>query len=97
MLIGPAAVSHPLYVLPSGNEIGSSPKSTKHTSTPKTPVQSVAAAAAVSGGEEIANYYHENVFAPMLDIRAAADELEPMISEKYLTYPTYGQLLFGVN
>ena len=54
-------------------------------------------AAAVEGGEELANYYHENVFTAMLDIRAAADELEPMISEKYLTYPTYGQLLFGVN
>ena len=59
--------------------------------------KALAAAAAASGGEEIANYYHENVFAPMLDIRAAADELEPMISEKYLTYPTYGQLLFGVD
>ena len=59
--------------------------------------KALASAAAVEGGEEIANYYHENVFAPMLDIRAAADELEPMISEKYLTYPTYGQLLFGVN
>ena len=59
--------------------------------------KALAAAAAVEGGEEIANYYHENVFAPMLDIPAAADELEPMISEKYLTYPTYGQLLFGVN
>ena len=59
--------------------------------------KSLAAAVTVEGGEEIANYYHENVFAPMLDIRAAADELEPMISEKYLTYPTYGQLLFGVN
>ncbi|NLH45246.1 MAG: glutamine synthetase type III [Acholeplasmataceae bacterium] len=54
-------------------------------------------AATVEGGEELANYYHENVFSAMLDIRAAADELEPMISEKYLTYPTYGQLLFGVN
>ena len=54
-------------------------------------------AATIEGGEEIANYYHENVFAPMLDIRTVADELEPMISEKYLTYPTYGQLLFGVN
>ena len=59
--------------------------------------KALAVAAAVEGGEEIANYYHENVFAPMLDIRAVADELEPMISEKYLTYPTYGQLLFGVN
>jgi len=59
--------------------------------------KALAAAAAVEGGEEIANYYHEHDFAPMLDIRAAADELEPMISEKYLTYPTYGQLLFGVN
>ena len=59
--------------------------------------KALAEAATVEGGEELANYYHENVFAPMLDIRAAADELEPMISEKYLTYPTYGQLLFGVN
>ena len=59
--------------------------------------KALAEAATVEGGEELANYYHENVFAAMVDIRAAADELEPMISEKYLSYPTYGQLLFGVN
>ena len=59
--------------------------------------KALAEAATLEGGEEIANYYHENVFVPMLDIRAVADELEPMISEKYLTYPTYGPLLFGVN
>ena len=59
--------------------------------------KALAEAATVEGGEELANYYHENVFAAMVDIRAAADELEPMISEKYLTYPTYGPLLFGVN
>ena len=59
--------------------------------------KALAEAATVSGGKELANYYHENVFAAMVDIRAAADELEPMISEKYLSYPTYGQLLFGVN
>lgn len=59
--------------------------------------KALAEATTVDGGEELANYYHENVFAAMLDIRAAADELEPIISEKYLSYPTYGQLLFGVN
>ncbi len=59
--------------------------------------KALAEAATVEGGEAIANYYHENVFAAMLEIRTAADELETMISEKYLTYPTYGQLLFGVN
>ena len=59
--------------------------------------KALAEAATVNGGKELANYYHENVFAAMVDIRAAADELEPMISEKYLSYPTYGQLLFGVN
>ena len=57
----------------------------------------LAAACEISGGEELANYYHETVFAAMQDIRTKADELEPLISEKYLPYPTYGQLLFGVN
>ncbi|NCD08843.1 MAG: glutamine synthetase type III [Negativicutes bacterium] len=57
----------------------------------------LAAACEISGGEELANYYHETVFAAMQDIRVTADELEPLLSEKYLPYPTYGQLLFGVN
>lgn len=59
--------------------------------------KALAAACEISGGEELANYYHETVFAAMQDIRVKADELEPLISEKYLPYPTYGQLLFGVN
>jgi len=54
-------------------------------------------AASIECAEELATYYHNAVFAAMEDIRISADELEPMISEKYLSYPTYGQLLFSVN
>lgn len=59
--------------------------------------KTLAAADSVGDAEETANYYHEKVFMGMQDIRTTADELEALISEKYLPYPTYGQLLFGVN
>ena len=33
----------------------------------------------------------------MQALREKVDEAEPLVAQKYLTYPTYGQLLFGVN
>ena len=47
--------------------------------------------------ETLANYYHDTVFVAMGELRAAADEIETLVGEKYWPYPTYGQLLFYVK
>ncbi len=44
-----------------------------------------------------ADYYHDVVLKDMGTLREAADELEKLMGGKYLPYPTYGELLFGVN
>ncbi len=46
--------------------------------------------------EELANYYHDVVFAAMGELRTSADEIEVLVGEKYWPYPTYGELLFYV-
>ncbi len=43
-----------------------------------------------------ADYYKDVVFAAMNELREVADQLEAEVSEKYLTYPTYGEMLFSV-
>lgn len=53
--------------------------------------------AKVSGGEKAANFFNKKVLTAMEEARIVADELEPLIDEQYLPYPTYGHLLFGVN
>ena len=40
---------------------------------------------------------HDKVLSAMLALREKVDQAEPLVAEKYLTYPTYGELLFGVN
>ena len=47
--------------------------------------------------ETLSNYYHDTVFVAMGELRAAADEIETLVGEKYWPYPTYGQLLFYVK
>ena len=41
-------------------------------------------------------YYRDTVFVAMQELRAVADELEPLVGEAYWPLPTYGQLLFSV-
>ena len=41
--------------------------------------------------------YHDKVLAAMEALRAEVDPAEELLGEKYLPYPTYGELLFGVN
>lgn len=52
---------------------------------------------AIASENEKATAYHEQVLAAMQALREKVDEAEPLVAQKYLTYPTYGQLLFGVN
>jgi glutamine synthetase len=41
--------------------------------------------------------YKDIVIPAMNELRAAADEMEMNTAEKYWPFPTYGDLLFGVN
>ena len=44
-----------------------------------------------------AEAYHAKVLCAMNKLRAAADSAEALTGGKYLPYPTYGDLLYGVN
>lgn len=43
-----------------------------------------------------ADYYHDVILKDMGVLREAGDELEKLMGGKYLPYPTYSELLFGV-
>ncbi len=45
---------------------------------------------------ECAAHYKDEVLPTMRTLRAAADELEGLVSSKYWPFPTYGDLLFNV-
>lgn len=57
----------------------------------------LSAATAIHTSKEAAAFYHDSVLAAMVELRTAADKAEALLGEKYLPYPTYGELLFGVN
>lgn len=44
-----------------------------------------------------ATFYHDSVLAAMAELRTAVDAAEALAGSKYIPYPTYGDLLFGVN
>lgn len=46
---------------------------------------------------EKAEYYSHSVVPAMKALREVADEIETLLPEENLPYPTYGKLLFGVN
>lgn len=46
--------------------------------------------------EDRAQYYKNNVFPGMQELRAVADELETLVAEDYWPFPTYGDLLFKI-
>lgn len=54
-------------------------------------------AATISSSQESAYFYHDSVLAIMQELRTVTDKSEVLLGEKYLPYPTYGELLFGVN
>ncbi|MEA5091414.1 Glutamine synthetase [bioreactor metagenome] len=59
--------------------------------------KAVVDAGKVEPAEKAANAYHDKVFTAMSDARKIADELEALVDDSFLPYPTYGSLLFGVN
>ena len=46
---------------------------------------------------ETAAYYQSTVLADMDELRKYADKAEALIPEKYLSYPTYGEMLFSLR
>ena len=54
-------------------------------------------AAGIECSKKQATFYHDAVVADMEALRKAVDAAEAMTGGKYLPYPTYGELLFGVN
>ena len=54
-------------------------------------------AAGIECRKKQATFYHDAVVADMEALRAAVDAAEALTGGKYLPYPTYGELLFGVN
>ncbi len=50
-----------------------------------------------SDGLEMASYYEKTILADMDELRKFADEAEALIPDKYLSYPTYGQMLFSLR
>jgi glutamine synthetase len=46
---------------------------------------------------ETAAFYQSTVLADMDELRKYADEAEALIPEKYLSYPTYGEMLFSLR
>ena len=41
--------------------------------------------------------YHNKVLAAMEALRVSGDAVESLLGKDYLPYPTYGDLLFGMN
>ena len=54
-------------------------------------------AAGIECSKKQATFYHDAVVADMEALRSAVDAAEALTGRKYLPYPTYGELLFGVN
>ncbi|MGM9520418.1 MAG: glutamine synthetase III [Phascolarctobacterium sp.] len=55
------------------------------------------AAAEIECSKKKATFFHDAVVADMEALRSAVDAAEALTGGKYLPYPTYGELLFGVN
>ena len=50
----------------------------------------------IEDSEELAKFYHDTVLSQMNEVRAIADELEPIVGKGYWPFPTYTDLLFSV-
>ncbi len=55
------------------------------------------AAEAIDDSKLQADFYYNSVLVDMNELRTAVDAAEELTGGKYLDYPTYGELLFGVN
>ena len=51
----------------------------------------------ITGVQQIARFYHDEIFAKMNEIREYVDELETMVASEYWPVPNYGEILFSVK
>ena len=51
----------------------------------------------VEEGQPLADYTKDTMITAMNELRAVADEIEVDMSDDFMPYPTYTDLLFGVN
>lgn len=51
----------------------------------------------LGNGIAAAEEYRDRVIPAMLELRAAADEMELVTAKKHWPFPTYGDILFGIN
>ena len=58
--------------------------------------KAVAGAKNVAEGQELAFYAKDVILSAMNDLRAVADEIEVDMSEDFIPYPTYSDLLYSV-
>ena len=47
--------------------------------------------------KEMANFFHDTIFADMGALRVPADKIETLVGKEYWPYPTYSDLLFYVK
>ena len=52
---------------------------------------------AIEDTQEMANFFHDTIFADMGALRVPADKIETLVGNDYWTYPTYSDLLFYVK
>ena len=51
---------------------------------------------AIEDTQEMANFFHDTIFADMGALRVPADKIETLVGKEYWPYPTYSDLLFYV-
>ena len=52
---------------------------------------------AIEDTQEMANFFHDTIFADMGALRVPADKIETLVGKDYWPYPTYSDLLFYVK
>ena len=57
----------------------------------------LAKAEKIADQKKAGTVYHEKVLAAMETLRHSGDAVEALLGQEYLPYPTYGELLFGIN
>ena len=63
----------------------------------ETLAKELAKAEAIEDQKKASTVYHNKVLAAMEALRRSGDEVEVLLGKEYLPYPTYGDLLFGIN
>ena len=59
--------------------------------------RALAATEKISNLHEAGMAYHDQVVAAMETLRLSGDAVEALLGKDYLPYPTYGDLLYGIN